>query len=169
MEEENLHSLGCEALSIWRNRIKGAKSYLAKNNPGIKIERTYYCNDDAAEAIRMIESHMNKDRTLNGWLMVGGWPLFASDGLKAIDPSKTKVVAFDALEAEWPYIDNGQCQALVAQNIWGWGYESVNILKAIIDNKPVTADSNNFIEAPVELVTKENIAEYKKSWKERFQ
>lgn len=150
------------------NRIKGAKEYLARNAPGIKIEHIYYCNDDAAEAIRLIEAHMSKDRDLNGWLMVGGWPLFASDALKSIDPKKTKVVAFDALQAEWQYIENGKCQGLIAQNLWGWGYESVNILKSLVDKQSVTAGPEGFIEAPVELVTQENLEQYKKSWKERF-
>lgn len=149
-------------------RVKGAKDELAKNYPDIQVTDVLFCNDDVKKAIDDIASYLSAHPDISGILMVGGWALFGKDALKSVDPAKTKVVAVDALPAMWAYVESGKCQALIAQDLWGWGEQSVRILKAMADKKPFESGDRGVVNGKLEVVTASNIAEYKKQWVERF-
>jgi ribose transport system substrate-binding protein len=149
-------------------RVKGAKDYLAKNHPEISVADVLYCNDDVKKAVDQIGSYMSAHSDIAGWILVGGWALFGADALKAIDPAKTKVVSCDALPEMWPYLEGGKCQMLLAQDLWGWGAQSVRILKDLADGKPVQAGAGGVINGGLEEVTAENLAAFKKKWAEQF-
>jgi ribose transport system substrate-binding protein len=149
-------------------RVKGVKDYFAKHYPDIQVTDVLFCNDDVKKAVDDIAAYTSAHPDIAGWCIVGGWPLFGKDALAPIDPAKTKVVCVDALPAMWPYLESGKCQVLLGQNLWGWGEQSVKILKAMVDGKPVEAGAGGVIKAPLDVVTKDNLAEYKKKWNERF-
>jgi ribose transport system substrate-binding protein len=149
-------------------RVKGAKDYLAKNHPEIAVVDVLYCNDDVKKAVDQIGAYMSAHSDIAGWILVGGWALFGADALKSIDPAKTKVVSCDALPEEWTYLESGKCQMLLAQDLWGWGAQSVRILKDIADGKPVQAGPGGIINGGLEEVTAENLAAFKKKWAEQF-
>ena len=71
------------------------------------------------------------------------------------------MIAFDALPEELDYVRQGYVQVLVGQKLWGWGYESVRLLKQIHDGQktPEITDSG------VDIVTKDNVEEYAQKWK----
>ena len=79
-----------------RKRVEGVQDEAAKH-PGIKIVGIFYHvetpQDAAAEVIRVQNAHPD----IQGWAMVGGWPLFTQTLLTDLDPSKVKIVAVDAL------------------------------------------------------------------------
>ena len=107
-----------------RNRVNGVKKE-AEKYPGIKIVGTFYHletpQDSAAEVIRV----MNAYPDIDGWAMVGGWPLFTKSLLKDLANSKVKIVAIDALPAQLPYVEKGIAPVLLAQPVYNWGYISV--------------------------------------------
>ncbi len=76
---------------------------------------------------------MNANPQTRGWILIGGWALFAKNALDPIDPAKTVVISFDALEPEWSYLESGKCAVLIAQDVHGWGYKSVDVLLHLID------------------------------------
>ena len=82
-----------------RNRVEGVKQAAAKY-PKIKIVDTFYHietpQDAAAEVIRV----QNAYPQIQGWAMIGGWPLFTQTLLTDLDPKKVKIVAVDGLPAE---------------------------------------------------------------------
>ena len=142
------------------SRIKGAKEALAKAK-GIKVLGVQYCKDDVTAAVQMIGDVMSKHPDLGGWLMVGGWPLFAKNGLDAITPGKTKVVAVDPLPEAQKWIEDGRVQVCVGQKVFGWGSESINILAALAEGKPVPGiDAKGFVDSGVDIVVKEKTADY---------
>lgn len=111
-----------------RNRTKGVEDVL-KTQPGIRVLPTLYCDDKSDRAVEQIGATMASNPDLRGWVMVGGWPLFAENALEKIpDRERTKVICTDALEQQWPYLENGQCQVLVAQRPFSYGEESIKIL-----------------------------------------
>jgi len=146
-------------------RVKGAKDTLAKEFPEIQVVDVFYCNDDLAKAISDIASVTKAHPDLAGWILVGGWALFGQKALDPIDPAKTKVVSCDALRPMWPYLESGKCQMLLAQDLWGWGEQSVRILKDMADKK---AAPSGVIKGKLEEITKENLEAFKKTWTERF-
>lgn len=107
-----------------RNRAEGVRKEAA-NYPGIKIVGTFYHietpQDAAAEVLRVNNAYPE----INGWAMIGGWPLFTTALLDEIDPEKMKIVAVDALPAELPYVERGLAPVLLAQPTYMWGYVSV--------------------------------------------
>ena len=97
----------------------------AAKYPSIKIVDTFYHietpQDAAAEVIRV----QNAYPQIQGWAMIGGWPLFTQTLLTDLDPKKVKIVAVDALPAELAYVEKGLAPVLLAQPTYLWGYVSV--------------------------------------------
>jgi ribose transport system substrate-binding protein len=108
-----------------RKRVDGVKD-AAKKYPGIKVVETFYHvetpQDAAAEVIRA----QNAYPQIQGWAMIGGWPLFTQTLLTDLDPTKVKIVAVDALPAELAYVEKGLAPVLLAQPTYLWGYDSVH-------------------------------------------
>ena len=68
----------------------------------------------------------------------------------------------DALPPELPYLEDGHVQVLLAQDCYGWGYKSVDLLlKKILKNED---PPNPRVIDPLTVVTKENAKEYGKNW-----
>src|SRR5205814_3042033 len=93
----------------------------------------FYHPETPADAARAVQSAQTTNPGINGWAMVGGWPLFTKNALKW-EPGSVKVVSVDALPAQIPYVQQGYVDALYAQDCYGWGYKSVEILLEKIVN-----------------------------------
>ena len=46
-----------------------------------------------------------------------------------------KIITTDVLAPELPYVKDGYVQALVGQDYWGWGYQTVSILHNLLTQK----------------------------------
>jgi len=103
-----------------RKRVQGVEE-AAKKYPGITIVGSFYHvetpQDAAAEVIRV----QNAYPQIQGWAMIGGWPLFTQTLLTDLDPSKVRIVAVDALPAELAYVEKGLAPVLLAQPTYLWG------------------------------------------------
>jgi ribose transport system substrate-binding protein len=145
-------------------RINGFKDYI-KDYPRIKIADVQACYDDINKGVSQMEAVMQAHPDLNGWILIGGWPLFtpppgAFGGKK---PGKLIVISFDTLPEELEYVRQGYVQALIGQKLFGWGYESVRILKGIKEGQSF----DSVIDSGVDVITKENVEEYAEKWKTR--
>jgi ribose transport system substrate-binding protein len=164
-----------------QNRVKGVMSVLDKS-PGLKVLPTLFCDDKSEKAVEQIKTMTAAHPNLRGWVMVGGWPLFAKNALDGIrDRARTKVICTDALEQQWEYLESGQCEVLVAQRPFSYGEESIKILDNLRTKKKT--DYPPVQEAAYDLVYKEptspqkaaaeksgvkawSLADYKKQWAE---
>ena len=103
-----------------RKRVDGVKLEASKH-PDIQIVDTFFHpetpQDAAAEVVRVQNAYPDID----GWAMVGGWPLFTKTLLGDLDPARVKIVAVDALPAQLPYVDKGLAPVLLAQPIYRGG------------------------------------------------
>jgi len=127
----------------------------AKKYPGITIVDTFYHVETPDDASAKVRSAMSANPQINGWAMVGGWPLFARS-LLDLDPNKVKIVAVDALPAELDYVDKGVAPVLLAQPVYDWGYKSVGLIVDKLNGKDVPVINK------MELVkvTKDNLGEW---------
>jgi len=136
-----------------RKRVEGVKQTIAKY-PNMKIVDTFYHletpQDAAAEVIRV----QNAYPQIQGWAMIGGWPLFTQTLLSDLDPKKVKIVAVDALPAELAYVDKGLAPVLLAQPTYLWGYVSV---QRIFDKVQLKQDVPQMIPMDLVRVSKENL------------
>jgi ribose transport system substrate-binding protein len=145
-----------------RKRAEGARNAAAKY-PGIKIVGTFYHpetpQDAAAEVVRV----MNAYPDINGWAMIGAWPLFTTTLLNDLDPQKVKAVAIDALPVELPYIEKGITPVLLAQPTYRWGYVSV---EKIVDKLYLGKDVPVINRMELVRVTNENLGAWARQLKE---
>lgn len=143
-----------------QKRVQGIKEEAAKH-PGIKIKDVYYHGETAPEAAAKVQQVQAANPDITGWCMVGGWPLFTENALDGIYQS-AKVVSVDHLPVELKYIRDGQVQALVGQDCYGWGYQTVTMLfDKVHNNKSPKSVINNF---ELSIVNKGNVDEYAGLW-----
>jgi ribose transport system substrate-binding protein len=144
-----------------RKRVEGVRQ-AAASHPGIKIIDTFYHietpQDAAAEVIRV----QNAYPQIQGWAMIGGWPLFTQTLLTDLDPKKVKIVAVDGLPAELAYVDKGLAPVLLAQPTYLWGYISV---QRIFDKVHLKKDVPAIIPMDLVRVTKDNLGTWARQLK----
>lgn len=158
---------GTEAPNL-QARIKGVRDCLEKHFPEIALAEIVRCDDDQKKAVEQIAQVTQARKDVDGWILVGGWAVFGDHGLDAIDPARTKVVSCDALPKAWQYVESGKCQMLLAQDLWGWGEQSVKLLMDLADGKPVQAGPDGRINGALEEVTQENLEAFKAKWTKRY-
>lgn len=154
-----ISSLGADNL---QKRLAGARRALAAH-PGIAVVEEFDVKDDAVRVAEIIAAATQRYPELDGWLSVGGWPVFVRNALDPVDPAKTKVVAFDTIPPAPDLLRAGKVQLLVGQKYFGWGEESVKLLKRIVAGQP-PAEPLHY--SGIDVVTAENVDAYERQWKE---
>ena len=146
-----------------RKRVDGVKQAAAARYPQITIAGTFYhietAQDAAAEVIRV----QNAYPQVQGWAMIGGWPLFTQTLLKDLDPAKVKIVAVDGLPAELAYVDKGLAPVLLAQPTYQWGYIGV---QRIFDKVQLKQEVPQIIPMDLVRVTKDNLGQWARQLKD---
>lgn len=143
-----------------QKRVEGVKKAAAKY-PNIKIRDTYYHKETPQDAAARVEQVMQANPDITGWAMIGGWPLFTDNALKW-PPGTVKVVSVDALPAQLAYLKSGHVQLLLAQQVFEWGYRSVEHIINKVHFKKDPASVRDI--SQLVPVTKENLDEFSKNW-----
>jgi ribose transport system substrate-binding protein len=133
----------------------------AKKHPGIKLLDVYYHKETPQDAVAKIEQVMQANPDVTGWGLLGGWPLFTDNALKW-SPGTIKCVSVDALPQELGYVRSGHVQMLLSQDVYGYGYRSVEHLVNKLQFKKDPA--NALDDSPLTAVTKTNLEAFGKNW-----
>jgi len=147
-----------------QKRVAAVKDEL-KKYPNMKLLESgggiFYHQETPQKAVEALTSAQNANPEISGWALVGGWPLFTENALPW-PAGQVKVVSVDALPPELAYLRDGHVQVLLAQDCYGWGYKSVNILldKILKNQDPPTVK----VIDPLTRVTKDNADEFAKNW-----
>ncbi len=145
-----------------QKRVKGVVDEAAKT-PGIKIIGTFYHAETPQDAAAEVIKDMKANPQINGWAMIGGWPLFTRTLLDDSSLANVKIVAVDALPAELAYVDKGMAPVLLAQPTYKWGYVSVGmIVDKVINGKDIPAVTK----MDLVKVTKDNLGDWARQLKE---
>ena len=143
-------------------RVKGVKEEIEKlKDKGFTLKQVYYHKETPADAAAMVQQVQNANPEIAGWAMVGGWPLFTENALNGVY-DKAKVVSVDHLQTELGYVRSGQVQALIGQDCYGWGYETVKMLVDKINSGKNPPKVINTFE--LAIVTKDNVDKYDGLW-----
>lgn len=142
-------------------RVKGARDEFARH-PNMRVVDAFYHKETPQDGTAKVEEVQNAHPDINGWCMIGGWPLF-TDTLLKWEPGKVRIVAVDALPAQLPYVEKGVAQALLAQDVYSWGYRTTEV---VVDKVLNGKDPAKAIEtASLIPVSSANVAEFAKNWK----
>jgi ribose transport system substrate-binding protein len=148
-----------------QKRVQGVRDELKKHPNMHELngdgKGAFFHQETPEKAAEAVQNAQNANPGIQGWAFVGGWPLFTTDALKW-QPGTIKCVSVDALPAELGYLKDGHVQVLLAQDCYGWGHRSVEILLDKIVNKK--DPSSVRVIDPLTRVTKENADEYGKNW-----
>ncbi len=154
---------GNESAPNLQRRVQGVKDEL-KKYPNMKLlepNGVFYHQETPEKAAEAIAQAMNANPNIEGWAFVGGWPLFTENALRW-EPGKIKVISWDALPAQLSYVKDGHVDTLLAQDCYGWGYKTVNIvLDKVVNGK--NPDSSMVLD-PLTPVTKDNVEAWGKNW-----
>jgi len=122
-----------------QQRAAGFRS-AAKQFPNIKVLDIFYHKETPQDAVAKIEQVMQANPDITGWGLLGGWPLFTDNALKW-QPGTVKCVCVDALPQQLPYVRSGHVQLLLSQDVYGYGYKSVEHLvnKLHLKKEPTAA------------------------------
>ena len=151
-------SLGATNL---QNRLAGVNEALAKA-PGIQIVETYDIKEDVIRCAEIIATGSRRYPDLAAWISVGGWPVFTRNALAGIDPAKTKVISFDTISPALDLLRENKVQVLLGQKYFGWGSESIRLLRDIKNGKALASP---IIDSGVDIVTRDNVDQYELQWK----
>ncbi len=145
-------------------RVAAAKDEIAKN-PNMQLLSAsggvFYHEETPEKAAEAVATATNANPSIEGWAFIGGWPLFTTNALRW-EPGRIKVVSCDALPAQLAYLKSGHVQTLFAQDCYGWGYKSVEVLLEKVVNGKDPAHA--IMVDPLTEVTKANVDEYAKNW-----
>jgi ribose transport system substrate-binding protein len=144
-----------------RKRVDGVRKEAAKY-PGITIVDTFYHPETVRDAEATVISAQKAHPEIQGWAMVGGWPLGTPQLLSDLGPAKVKIVAVGALPAQLAYVEQGLAPVLLAQPTYMWGYESV---QRIVDKVHLKQEVPEIITMDVVRVTKADLGPWARQLK----
>ncbi len=133
----------------------------AKAYPGIELRGIFYHKETPQDAVARIEQVMQANPDITGWGLLGGWPLFTENALKW-NPGAIKCVSVDALPQQLPYVRSGHVQLLLSQDVYNYGYKSVEHLVNKLHFKK--SPPNPLDNMPLTPVGKDNLEEFAKNW-----
>ena len=147
-------------------RVEGVKKELA-NHKDMKLlaDGVFYHPETPEQASECVNRAQKTNPTIQGWAMIGGWPLFAQNGLKW-EPGSVKVVAVDALPPQLPYVKNGYVSCLWAQDCHAWGYKSVEYLMDKIVNGKDPQGAPRVIAPLAKVATQKDVDDWAQKWKD---
>ncbi|MEP6655536.1 MAG: substrate-binding domain-containing protein, partial [Myxococcales bacterium] len=133
-----------------RRRVEGVMAE-AVHHPELKVVRTFFHAETAQEASAEVLRANNAHPYLDGWVMVGGWPLYNRTLLSELQGdagrSLPKIVAVNALPPQLVYVEKGYVSVLLAQPTYLWGAVGVEaIVNKLLLKKAVPG------RVPMELV-----------------
>jgi ribose transport system substrate-binding protein len=164
---------GVKGAANLESRVNGFKSEVDKLYPDFEVLEPVYCNDDGYAAATLIEKLISEHADIGGVFFVGLWPLFACEETdctanmpgwsEASLAGDIKTVAFDTLDFELAFVENGMISGLVGQKYWGWGFDATQMMyDHVVDGKKF----DSFTNSGIDVVCPNNVDEMSKMWSE---
>jgi ribose transport system substrate-binding protein len=79
---------------------------------------------------------------------------------KAGKLGQIKLIGFDENDVTLQAIKDGHCTGTIVQNPYLYGYESIRVLKRILEGDASVIPQSKFIDIPPRKITKDNVDEY---------
>jgi len=147
--------------NIW-NRVLGATRELSAHE-GMEIVGVFHHHENPEAAnLEMRRAH-ERFGPIDGWVLVGGWPLYDPAGLEGV-PEGTKIVSMDPLPPALDHAEAGHVLGFLAQPYYGWGHESVSTLFARLHEGTAPEPPVRLVET--EVVTPDSYSGYREQWVE---
>jgi ribose transport system substrate-binding protein len=151
---------GNQTATNLQKRVSGAREELERH-ANLQLKDVYYHKETPQDAIAEIESVQKANPEINGWAMIGGWPLMSERALPW-EPGAVVCVSMDTLVPQLAHLRMGDVQVLLGQQYFYFGSQCVDLLVSKVRDGVEPAKKIDF--APLDRVTKDNVDEYEKNW-----
>jgi ribose transport system substrate-binding protein len=151
---------GNQTATNLQKRVRGAEEEL-KRHSKLQLKKVYYHKETPQDSFAEIESVQTANPEINGWAMIGGWPLMTERGLPW-QPGAVVCVSMDTLPPQLKHLRMGDVQLLLGQQYFYFGGQCVDILVSKVRDGKNPEQTVEF--APLDRVTKDNVDEYEKNW-----
>ncbi len=151
---------GNQTATNLQKRVHGAQEELVRH-ANLTLKQVYYHKETPQDAYAEVESVQKANPEINGWAMIGGWPLMTERALPW-PPGEVACVSMDTLRPELSHIRRGDVQVLLGQQYFRFGQQCVDILVEKVVHGKSPEKTIDF--APLDRVTRENVDEYEKNW-----
>jgi ribose transport system substrate-binding protein len=151
---------GNQTATNLQKRVRGAEEELARHE-NLTLKRVYYHKETPQDAYAEVESAQKANPEINGWAMIGGWPIMVE---KPLPWPKGEVVcvSMDTLLPQLEHLRIGDVQLLLGQQYFYFGGRCVEILVDKVHREKGPDKEIDF--APLDRVTRENVDEYATNW-----
>jgi ribose transport system substrate-binding protein len=151
---------GNQTATNLQKRVRGAEEELALHSQ-LQLKKVYYHKETPQDSYAEVESAQKANPEINGWAMIGGWPLMTERALPW-QPGNVVCVSMDTLIPQLKHVRMGDVQLLLGQRYFYFGGQCVDLLVAKIRDGKDPEKPIDF--APLDRVTKDNVDEYEKNW-----
>lgn len=151
---------GNQTATNLQKRVRGAQEEL-ELHAGFKLKGVYYHKETPQDSFAEVESVQKANPEINGWAMIGGWPLMTERTLPW-QPGEVVCASMDTLIPQLKHLRMGDVQVLLGQQYFYFGSQCVDLLAGKIRDGRDPEKSIDF--APLDRVTKDNVDEYEKNW-----
>lgn len=154
---------GNQAAPNLQARVAGVLEELERH-PGMQLldDGVFYHVETPELAAEKVATAQSTHPEIQGWAFVGGWPLFTRGAL-SWDPGSVRVVSVDALPAQLDYLRSGHVEVLLAQDCFGWGRRSVELLVAKVLEGSEPADGPRLVD-PLQSVRAADVERVAAEW-----
>lgn len=152
---------GNQTATNLQKRVAGAEEELAKHS-NLTLKKVYYHKETPQDAYAEVESAQKANPEINGWAMIGGWPIMVDKPLPWGKDEGVVCVSMDTLPPQLEHLRIGDVQVLLGQRYFYFGQQCVDILVNKVHGSKDPEKEVDF--APLDRVTKENVDEYAKNW-----
>jgi ribose transport system substrate-binding protein len=153
-------------------RMQGFRDAIAPYPEIVVVEPILVDNEDTAKAVELAETALLNNADLAGFFGVYAFngPSAAKAVKSAGKKGKVHIVAFDTTDEHLFMIKDGLIDAAIGQRQYFMGYLSVVVLRDMVQAgveaammlMPRTEDGDVIIDTGVDVVTKDNLADYVK-------
>ncbi|MCE9591823.1 MAG: substrate-binding domain-containing protein [Planctomycetes bacterium] len=142
-------------------RRQGALDELKKHPEMKLIEGGLVFNKETPEAaVETLNTFQSTHPQVQGWAIMGGWPLFTLHALKWQEGT-IHAVSVDALPNMLTYVVSNHVDALFSQDPYGMGYQAVELLVAkALDGQAPPAR----VKTKITKVTQANLTDFSVEW-----
>jgi ribose transport system substrate-binding protein len=152
---------GNQTATNLQKRVAGAEEELKKHS-NLTLKKVYYHKETPQDAYAEVESAQKANPEINGWAMIGGWPIMVDKPLPFGKDEGIVCVSMDTLPPQLEHLRIGDVQVLLGQRYFYFGQQCVDILVEKVQKNEGPAKEVDF--APLDRVTKENVDEYAQNW-----
>lgn len=141
-------------------RVIGA-AMEARKHEGMEIVGVFGHEETPAAARAEMMHAQEEHEPINGWVLVGGWPLYDPAPIESL-PDDVKIISMDPLPPALDHAAAGRVHGFVAQPYFGWGAESVRMLYTRLHTGQ--APTPTVQRAEVQLITPDQAEAYRQQW-----